>query len=151
MLPGASLPADGVVVIGFGRATAGPDVVTVSFATERCGTELAVVMREAATKTGRAVDAARGLGVPEEDIRATGCNLWTESAGGPRTGACDGGVTYRVSKHIEVSLRDPDQLGPLVRAVTGTGAFTLTGVNFSASDPSSLIRFQSLLMSLEDE
>ena len=151
ILPGASLPTDGVAVVGFGRASVGPEMVTVSFGTECCGTEPAAVMREAATKTGSAVDAARGLEMPEENIRARGCNLWAEPMRDPETGVPNGEVTYHVSKQIEVSLYDPDQLTRLVRAVTGAGVFSITGVNFNAKDIESLIRFQSLLMSLEGE
>ena len=151
MLPGASPPTDGVVVVGFGRTLMGPDVVMVSFGTECYGGELAVVMHEAATRASWAIEAARGLGVSDANIRAAGCNLWTEPTRDPGMGSCNSAVTYRVSKHVNVNLHDPDQLGPLVRTVTGPGLFTLAGVNFSAKDPSSLIRFQSLLMSLEDK
>ena len=151
MLPSASLPTDGVVVVGFGRASVGPEMVTVSFGTECCGTEPASVMCEAATKTGWAVDAVRGLGVPDENIRARGCSLWAEPIKDPETGGPSGKVTYHVSKQIEVSLHDPDQLTRLVRAMTGAGVFSITGVNFNAKDIESLIRFQSLLMSLEGE
>ena len=35
--------------------------------------------------------------------------------------------------------------------MTGAGVFSITGVNFNAKDIESLIRFQSLLMSLEGE
>jgi len=151
MLPGASPPTDGVVVVGFGRTLMGPDVVTVSFGMECRGADLPAVMREATAETNLAVEAARALGVPDEDIRAAGCNLRDEPTRDPQAGICISPAAYCVSKHIEVSLRDPEQVGPLVRAVTGAGVFTLIGVNFSAKDPSSLIRFQSLLMSLEDE
>ena len=113
MLPSASLPTDGVVVVGFGRASVGPEMVTVSFETACHGTELVAVMREATTKTSLAVDAIRGLGMPEENICARGCSLWAEPVVDPETGLPNGEVTYHVSKQIEVSLQDPGQLSQL--------------------------------------
>lgn len=146
-----ALPTDGAVIVGFGGTGVGPDTVVVGFETECHGSELQAVMQDVATRTDWSIAVIRGLGVSEQDIRATECRLSVDSVGHSAPATCaDAGVpTYRVVTQIDVTLRDPDLLGGLVTAVVGSGLFNIRSVNLNAEDPRSLIRYQTLLMSLE--
>ena len=94
------------------------------------------------------VDAARALGVREDDICTTGCNLWTETRRDDETGMPTGELVYHVSKQVEVTLGDPEQVDKLVIAALGAGADWISGVEVHAGGPETRIRFLSALMRL---
>jgi uncharacterized protein YggE len=130
---------EGLAVVGSGTASAEPEVAQVVFGVELRGDEPAAIVNEGAQRIDRAIAAAQGLGIPEDDIRTTGYNLWVETVYDPERGIPTGEVVYHLSHYVEVTLRDLDQVGNLLAGVVDAGANTISGVSFTVEDPDALV------------
>lgn len=150
---GGTLPTgqfvEGLVVVGTGTASAEPEVAQVTFGVELRGDDPAALVDEAARKIDRAIAAARESGVADGDVQTAGYNLWVETLYDPERGVPTGGVVYHLSHHVQVTLRDLDQVGELLAAVVEAGANAISGVSFTVEDPDALVE-QARQQALED-
>jgi uncharacterized protein YggE len=142
-------PAQGVIVVGVGAASAEPEVAEITFGVELRGDDPAAIVDEAARKIDRAMAAAREAGVAEEDIRTTGYSLWVETIYDPERGTPTGEVVYHVSHQLLATLRDTGNVGDLLASVVSAGANAVSGVNFTVDDPQALVD-QARQAALED-
>ena len=140
---------EGLVVVGTGTTSAEPEVAQIIFGVELRGDDPAVLVDEGARKIDRAISAARELGVVEEDVQTTGYNLWVENIYDPEKGIPTGEVIYHLSHHVQVTLRDLDQVGELLSAVVEAGANSISGVSFTVEDSEALVE-QARQQALED-
>jgi uncharacterized protein YggE len=150
---GAVLPSgqsvEGLVVVGTGTANAEPEIAVVILGVELRGDDPAALVDEAAQKIDQAIAAAKELGVAGEDIRTTGYNLWVETIYNPESGVPTGEVVYHASHHIQVTLRDLDQVGDLLAGVVEVGVNSISGVSFTVEEPEALVE-QARQQALED-
>jgi uncharacterized protein YggE len=140
---------EGLVVVGTGTASAEPEAARITFGVELRGEAPAALVDEGAEKLDRAVSAARELEVADEDIQTTGYSLWVENVYDPERGVPTGEVIYHLSHHVQVTLRDLDQVGELLAAVVEAGANSVSEVSFTVEDPDVLVR-QARQQALED-
>ena len=140
---------EGLVVVGTGTASAEPEGAQITFGVELRGEDPATLVDEAARKIDQAIAAARGLGVAEGSVQTTGYNLWVENVYDPEKGTPTGEVVYHLSHHIQVTLRDLDQVGELLAAAVEAGTNSISGVSFSVEDPQALVE-QARQKALED-
>ena len=116
-----------VTVVGDGRVLVQPDVAYVTLGVEATGQTLAAAQADAATRMQAVIDTLLGLGVPREEIRTS------QLAAHPVYDRDDSSVIrgYQASNTCQVKLRDLEQVGPIVDAVTAAGANRVDGVWFA--------------------
>jgi uncharacterized protein YggE len=130
---------EGLVVVGTGTASAEPEVAQITFGVELRGDDPAALVDEAARKIDQAIAAARELGVAEGGTQTTGYNLWVENVYDPEKGTPTGEVVYHLSHHVQVTLRDLNQVGELLAAAVEAGANSISEVSFTVEDPQALV------------
>lgn len=137
--PGAAQvesPAGGITVVGQGEAFGQPDQARVQIGVETFAEEVseATAANEAGVQS--IMDALGELGIEEADIQTSNYNLWAEQ---PRGDEGPQGIAgYRVMNQVSVTIRDIDQVGAVIGAVTEAGANSIHGVSFSVADPAGL-------------
>ena len=116
-----------VTVVGEGRVLVQPDVANVTFGVEATAPTQAAAQADAATRMQAVVDTLVGLGVPREEIRTT--RLSAHPVYDQRDASVIRG--YQASNSVQVKLRDLDQVGSIVDAVTAAGANRVDGIFFT--------------------
>lgn len=138
-------PATTITVEGTGEATAIPDVARISFSvTENAGT-VAAAQSEATTKTDKALDALKGLGVEDKDVKTTYYQVYPQyeyqsctASYCPPTTSSPRITGYEVSQTIEVTVRDTDKAGDILQALGTTEVQNISGPNFTVDDADSV-------------
>jgi uncharacterized protein YggE len=131
----ATVPGS-ITVIGQGEAFGEPDQAHVLV-----GVETFAPTAEEATNQNEAtlegvLSALQGVGIAPEDIQTSNYSLWAEQIYGER--GPEGIAGYRVSNQVNVTIRDVNQVGTVLAAVTEAGANSIYGVYFSVADPAAL-------------
>lgn len=126
----------GVTVVGTGEAFGAPDQATVMVGVDT----FAPTVNEATSQNQAALDqvlaALADLGIATEDIQTTNYSLFAEQKYGDN--GPEGISGYRVTNQVNVKIRDINQVGDVLAAVTEAGANSIYGVSFSVSDPDAL-------------
>jgi|SRR4051794_20601768 uncharacterized protein YggE len=116
-----------VSVVGDGRLLVQPDVALASFGVEATGQTLSAAQAEASTRMQAVVDTLVGLGISRDDIRTN--RLSASPVYDPKNTSVIQG--YRAANSVQVKLRQLDQVGALVDAVTAAGANRVDGLSFA--------------------
>jgi uncharacterized protein YggE len=120
-------PRSTVTVVGDGRVLVQPDIANVTFGVEATAPTQAAAQADAATRMQAVVDALLGLGVPREEIRTN--RLSAHPVYDNRNpGSVQG---YQANNSVQVKLRNLDQVGAVVDAVTAAGANRVDGISFA--------------------
>jgi uncharacterized protein YggE len=135
---GARSGGDELVVVGEGRASASPDVATVSIGIEALAKQLPDALRDADARMRAVVAAVRAAGVPEQDVRTMRYDVALERRFDPQRGGPGELVGYRVVHELRVAVRggDPARAGVVLDAATRAGANVVHSIAFEKSDPS---------------
>jgi hypothetical protein len=99
----------------------------VSLGVEATGPTLTAAQADANTRMQAVVDALVGLGVPRDDIQTT--RLAANPVYDPKNNSVIQG--YHVANSVQVKLRQLDQVGAVVDAVTAAGANRVDGISFA--------------------
>jgi uncharacterized protein YggE len=116
-----------VTVFGDGRVIVQPDVATVNIGVEATGQTLEAAQTDAATRMQAVIDTLVGLGISRDDIKTT--RLGASPIVDPKNATVIQG--YRANNSVQVKLRQLDQVGGVVDAVTAAGANRIEGISFS--------------------
>jgi uncharacterized protein len=116
-----------VTVVGDGRVLVQPDVANVTFGVEATAPTQAAAQADAATRMQAVVDTLVGLGIPREEIRTN--RLSAHPVYDQRDASVIRG--YQASNSVQVKLRNLDQVGAIVDAVTAAGANRVDGIVFA--------------------
>lgn len=126
----------GITVVGQGQAFGQPDQANVHVGVDT----FAPTVNEATSQNEATVQnimaALSEQGIAAEDIQTSNYSLWAEqryNEGGP--GEI---VGYRVSNQVNVTIRNIDNVGAVLAAVTEAGANSIHGVYFSVANPAAL-------------
>lgn len=138
--PGAAqepaAPAGGITVVGEGEAFGQPDEARVTMGVETFAETVAEATSANESNVQAIMDALREIGIEAADIQTSNYSLWAEqrySENGP-----EGISGYRVVNQVTVVIRDIDQVGVVIGAVTEAGANSIHGISFSVADPAAL-------------
>ena len=123
-------PRSTISVVGDGRVLVQPDVALASFGVEATGQTLADAQAQASTRMQAVVDTLTGLGVSRDDIRTT--RLSASPIYDPKDNSVIRG--YRAANSVQVKLRQLDQVGAVVDAVTAAGANRVDGLSFAVDN-----------------
>jgi len=132
--PATSFPGT-ITVVGEGKVTLEPDIARVSIGVETVTNTVAAASEENNAIVEAVLAALSEQGVADEDMQTSGFSIFAERFGadGP---LAEGDVRYRVSNNIMVTVRDVDNLGPILDAAIEAGANNIYGVEFALDDPS---------------
>ncbi len=135
---GAGDTAPGISVTGEGRVSGVPDTLTVNVGVSVLRDSVDTAVGDAAALADAMIAALREQGVAEEDIRTVDYSIFPEY---DFTGNRQVLRGYRVSNQVEVKIRDLDNAGQVLDAVTAqTGDETqVSGVRFSLEDNEGLV------------
>lgn len=123
-----------LTVTGEGEAVAVPDMATVSLGVSAQNPDPGAAMNEASEVAGAILTRLDAMGIAARDRQTSDVGLqpiWnSHDSDRPReiTG-------YEASNRLTVRVRDLDQLGAVLGAVTEDGANRLSGLSFGLQDP----------------
>ncbi len=135
----ADTPAVGgseITVVGQGTAYGEPDQAQVNLGVETFAETVTEATSQNEATVQQIMAALADLGIPAEDIQTSNYSLWAEQIYGER--GPEGIAGYRVTNTVTVTLRDIDQVGSVLGAVTEAGANSIYGISFSVADPAAL-------------
>jgi uncharacterized protein YggE len=140
VLPGAARPgtaqgATGITVIAEGKATGIPDLAMITIGVQTRDVEAQTAAEQNDVQMATVMSALLEMGVAEEDIQTTNYSIqaeidWQDSK--QRV------IGYVVDNSVVVKLREVDQAGDVLDAVTAAGANNIYGIQFTFDDPSAL-------------
>jgi uncharacterized protein YggE len=121
-----------IVVTARGEASVTPDLAIVIFAVSGDGKELAPTRDDVNRRSSDVLAVLRKLKVAETDISApdVGIHPQYDYRKGQKL------IGYRVSRQMQVKVRDLDRLGEVMDGVVAAGANEVFGAQMSAADPS---------------
>jgi uncharacterized protein YggE len=129
-----------ITVTGTGKATAVPDIATISYSVTESGTTVALAQAAATTKSNAALAAVKALGIDEKDIKTDSYNVTPKYD----TGTCAPGVYcpqntnkiigYEVTQSTEVKVRDTAKAGDVLQKLGSLNVQNISGPNFALDD-----------------
>jgi uncharacterized protein YggE len=134
--PPASSSEGTITVTGVGKVTVEPDMALLTLGVQANAPTGAEAMEQLTADSNALTEALEASGIAPEDIQTSGLNLWSMFG--------DDGITvsgYQASLNVNVTIRDIEAVGPTIdaaQAAVGEG-FTIGGVQFSFSDPESVL------------
>jgi uncharacterized protein YggE len=119
-----------ISVVGDGRVLTQPDVAYVNLGVDATGASFTEAQNAASTQMQSVIDTLVGLGISRDDIHTS--RLSANPVYDQRNNSVITG--YRATNSVQVTLRDLDQVGPTVDAVTAAGANRVDGVSFAVEN-----------------
>jgi uncharacterized protein YggE len=119
-----------ISVVGDGRVLVQPDIAQASFGVEATGQTLSEAQADAATRMQAVVDTLVAQGVSRDDIRTN--RLAANPVYDQKNNTIIQG--YHAANSVQVKLRQLDQVGAIVDAVTAAGANRVDGLTFAVDD-----------------
>lgn len=129
-------PSGGITVVGQGEAFGQPDKANVQVGVETFADAVAAATSANESSVQAIMGALQEMGIEAADIQTSNYSVWAEqrySDNGP-----EGIAGYRVVNQVNVTIRDIDQVGAVIGAVTEAGANSIHGISFSVADPDAL-------------
>lgn len=120
-------PRPTVTVVGDGRVLVQPDVAYVDLGVQANGQTFTEAQTNASTQMQAVIDTLIGLGIPREDIRTS--RLSAHPVYDQRDNTTIRG--YQANNSVQIKVRNLDQVGAVVDAVTAAGANRVDGVSFA--------------------
>ncbi len=143
-----------IVVNGKGELAVKPDIATVSFSVMQEDKDVSKASNVVNTKIANIVNALKGDGIDEKDIKTTGYNVYprydyinsqTYPVGGGRQVLAG----YDVTQSIEVKIRDISKAGKIIADLGGLGVTDMSGLTFTEDKYDELVR-QARDMAISD-
>ena len=132
-------------VTGEGKVVGIPDVAAFTFSViSQGGKDLAKLQTENNTKANKAIAYLKDGGVSKDDIKTDGYNVEPRyqyfSCPTQMSAACPPAeiVGYSVTQTVSVKARDFGKIGSLVSGVVSNGANSVSQLNFTIDEPSTL-------------
>jgi uncharacterized protein YggE len=128
----------GISVSGTGKVTGTPDTLTMSFGVSVRRDTVSEAVAVAAAKAQAIIDALESNGVAEEDIQTANYSIYPQY---DWDGEKQQLLGYQVNNSVIAKIRDIDNAGEVIDAVTAAGGneVTVSGVTFSIEDNDALI------------
>lgn len=140
---GVSEPMRGLVVSGQGEAKSAPDIARTTVGVEMRADTAEQATAEATQRMVSVITAIKAAGVADKDLRTQNLSITFEQEPLPYPPAdkaqpqATRGV-YRASNMVEITVRNLDSLGRLLKVATDAGANNVWGVSFELEHPEAL-------------
>ncbi|NIN65602.1 MAG: DUF541 domain-containing protein [Anaerolineae bacterium] len=125
----------GIMVMGEGKASAEPDLTVITIGVETRAATADGAAEENSERMAQVMDALQRREIADEDIRTVDYSIRAEIDWDDDERRILG---YVVSNSVSVKIRDVDQVGDVLDAVTDAGANNIYGIQFTFDDPSEL-------------
>jgi uncharacterized protein len=134
------LPVHTITVTGTGTAFGAPDIVRVGLGVEASNQDILAAMEDTNARMNAVIQALENGGVAAEDIRTENYSIYQDYSYGPSPMDTGGqpAPTYRVSIGVNVTVRNPDQVGELLAAAVSAGANMVNYLQFDINDRATL-------------
>jgi len=132
---GAGEEQRGIVVMGEGKASADPDVAMITIGVETRARRAQEAGDENGQRMAQVMEALQSMGIAEEDIQTVDYSIQPEIDWDNEEHRVIG---YVVSNSVLVKIRQMDQVGDVLDAVTEAGVNNIHGIRFTFDDPTSL-------------
>jgi len=135
-------PSKTISVEGTGEASMIPDIAQITFSVTEKGATVSEAQDKATAKTDAALEAVRGQGVEEADVKTLGYNVYPTyeyqqpcySGICPPVSSSPRITGYEVSQSIEVKVRDTAKAGSVLQSLGTVGVQNISGPNFVVDD-----------------
>ena len=158
----AQLPyPPGVTVVGVGKASAAPDIARTSIGVEVRAVSAEQATSDATARMNAVIQAIKQAGIPDKDLRTHNLSISFEqepippqpvplvqpkpAAGPVRAAAAPAPEAppqprgfFRVSNMVEVTIRDLNAVGRVLKAATDVGANSAWGITFELENEMAL-------------
>src|SRR5215212_7957791 len=129
-------PTNSITVVGFGEASAKPDVALVQLGVEVTDPDAGKALAGANENIANVTKAIVALGIAEADVQTTGINIFSRDMGPqPTEPGATIPRTYQAQIMLSVRVRDVTKAGPVIDAAVKAGANNVYGLSFNISDP----------------
>lgn len=129
-----------ISVSGQGEASGAPDQASVNVGVQTRADTVIEAASENQAIVEKIMSALEQQGIDDKDIQTSNYSIYPEQRSDPRGSGEISIVAYRVSNTVNIVVKDIDNVGEVLGAVTNAGANTVNGINFSVQDPSELER-----------
>ena len=124
-----------IMVMGEGKASAEPDLAVIRIGVETRARTADAAAEENGDRMANVMDALQRREIADEDIQTVDYSIRAEIDWEDDERRILG---YVVSNSVSVKVRDVDQVGDVLDAVTDAGANNIHGIQFTFDDPSEL-------------
>jgi uncharacterized protein YggE len=128
-----------ITVVGEGDVRIRPDIATTNVGVEVVADSVRAASDQQADIMNAVMEALRAQGVADQDMQTSGYSVWVERPYGPEGPQPDAQPLYHVTNQVAVTIRDLDNIGPVLDAAIEAGANNIFGISFQVSDPSTLM------------
>ena len=134
-----------ITVDGEGKATAIPDIATISFTVTGEGKNASAAQEEATKKINVAVALLKNKAIEDKDIKTTSYNVSPKYIypqpcyNGPCVYDEQRVIGYTVTQTTEVKVRKTGEVGDILTALGDAGISMLYGPNFTVEDPETVM------------
>jgi uncharacterized protein YggE len=122
-----------IYVEGTGKASATPDVATISFGAETRNEDQATAQNENSTKTNALLSLVKAQGIAEEDIQTSDYSIWQDCVWDDDYNECTP-TDWVVSQSVTVKVRDTAKVAGLLSVLGQNGASNVYGPSFEVDD-----------------
>jgi len=122
-----------IVVSGTGNVTATPDLAYINLGVDSVNADVTVAVDDANARMQAILDALKGAGIDEADIRTDVYNIYQDYLYQDPT-AAEPQRVFRVSILVNVTVRDITQVGALLTTALEAGANAVNGITFAIAD-----------------
>ncbi len=126
-----------ISVSGTGRVTAPPDMAIISLSVESVDKNADAAIHDNNVRSAAVIEAAKRLGVEEEEIQTTDYRLWIEERR-DENGWATGERRYHVVHSLTVRLHEIEKAGQLLGDLIAAGANNIDDIRFGIADPTAL-------------
>jgi hypothetical protein len=124
---------ESVSASGTGRVELAPDRVSFTVGVQTVGPSAAAAVQDNNTRVAAIIAALKKLGATDRDIQTSQLAIYPQQdRADNRTPKITG---YQVSNNVTVTRNDPSEVGKLLQAAIDAGANSVSGIDFSVSDP----------------
>jgi uncharacterized protein YggE len=122
-----------LTVVGEGTANVEPDTAQATIGVQITNKNLEEATSAAQQRMDAVLTALQNQGIAEQDIQTTNFNIFVEQPREPE-GQLTGEMLYHVNNNVQVTIRELNNIGPVLDAAIEAGANNLYGVNFSVEE-----------------
>jgi uncharacterized protein YggE len=125
-------------VNGTGQSYLSPDIAYIYVGVHTQNEVASEAVAENKTQTTSVIDALKGAGIDEKDIRTTNFSIYPSQQYSPD--GTPGVTSYMVDNTVYVTVRDLEGLGDLLDSAISAGANSIQSIQFDVADKSAALK-----------
>jgi len=129
-----------ISVSGSGQANLVPDIAYIYVGVHIEESSAAAAMNSNNAQTQKMIEALKGFGIADGDIRTTNFSIYPQDKYDPMTGTPTGEKTYMVDNTVYVTVRDLGRLGEMLDTVVAAGANTVNSIQFDVAEKNEALK-----------